>query len=130
MQYPEYVEKGRQVAEAVEAQDYESALRLLSELLQSDLPELDKSFMSINMGVVWDKKGNVTEALRWYDRAIQLEKRYHRFFALEEKAAYLLRLGRREETLNIYRELLPQPQLSFSDLERVRANIAQLEEAV
>lgn len=126
MTYQEYVDLTQQVSAAVDAKDYDAALALLNNILKADLPDLDKSYMSINVGVVWDKRGDPIEALRWYDRAIQLEKPYHRIFAQQEKAAYLLRLQRNEEALRIFRDLVQKPFLVFSEKEKLSEMIRQL----
>lgn len=127
MLFDKYVNTTQAVANAVDAQDYDKALQLLKGLIESDLPDLDKSVMSINVAVVWDKKGNSLEALRWYDRAVQLERPHHRYFAQQEKAKYLLGLDRKEEALSIYRGLLTKPFLVLSDQERISAFIKQNE---
>lgn len=127
MLYQDYVNLTQQISQAVDDKKFEIALQLLDRLVQSDLPDIDKSFMSINCGVVWDKAGNVHEALRWYDRAIQYEKPHHRFFARQEKAAYLLRINRKDEALEIYRDLLTKPFLSLAEQERLRAQLSQAE---
>jgi len=126
MLYEDYADKAHAASDAVEAKDYEGALQLLKGLVESDLPDLDKSIMSVNLAVVWDKKGNSLEALRWYDRAVQFEKPHHRYFAHLEKAAYLIRLQRREEALSIYQALLAKPFLVLSDHQKIRAYIQHL----
>jgi len=127
MLYQDYVNITQRISQAVDDKKYEMALQLLDSLIQSDLPDIDKSFMSVNCGVVWDKLGNTHEALRWYDRAIQYEKPHHRFFARQEKAAYLLRINRKDEALDTYRDLVIKPFLSLSEQERLRAQLSQAE---
>ena len=127
MLYDEYVRIIQEVSQCVDAQDYETSLRLLNDLLKSDLPDLDKCIMAINVAVVWDKRGDSSEALRWYDRAIRFEKSYDRFFAQEKKAAYFLYLGRKKDALLIYQELLKKPFLNLSEQDRMRSFILQIE---
>ena len=127
MLYEEYVKITQQVNQSVENKDYETALRLLEDLVQSDLPDIDKSFMCINLAVVWDKAGNSIETLRAYDRAIRLETPHHRCFAHEEKASYLVQMKRREEAAAIYQDLLNKSFLTLNDQERIRANLKAVE---
>lgn len=123
MTYEEYYRIAQQADQAVKSQDFETAIGLLSGLVQSDLPDLDKSVMCINLSIVWDKRGNQHEAFRWLDKAIHYEKPHKRFYAQEEKAAGLLRLGRKEEAGTVYRELLAQSFLSMSDRQRIESNL-------
>lgn len=126
MLYDDYVNKAQEASKAVDAKDYDAALEILKDLVQSDLPDLDKSMMCFNLAVVWEKKGNSLESLRWYDRAIQFEKPHHRYFAQLEKAAYLVSIGRKEEALSIYQALLTKPFLLFSDHQKIEAYVPQL----
>ena len=127
MQYDEYLRKAEGASAAVEKQDFDKAIALLNELVQSDLPDLDKSVMSMNIGIVWDKKQNSIEALRWYDRGIRYEKPFQRFFVYEKKAEYLWHLGRKDEAADLYRDLLERPYLMLNDQERIRATLKQLQ---
>lgn len=126
MLYDDYVSKAQDASKAVDAKDYDAAMEILKDLVQSDLPDLDKSMMCINLAVVWEKKGNSLEALRWYDRAIQYEKPHHRYFAQQEKANYLYSIGRKEDALSIYQSLLNKPFLVLSDHQKFQANIHHL----
>jgi tetratricopeptide (TPR) repeat protein len=127
MDYDKYVDTAQEASKSVDAKDYDTALRLLTDLVQSDLPDLDKSMMCFNLAVVWDKKGNSLEVLRWYDRAIQFEKPHHRYFAQLEKAAYLIGIDRKEEAFSIYRALSTKPFLLLSDQQKIQAYIRHLE---
>ena len=124
MDYQDYDQRVRQVAASVDSGKFDEAIPLLHGLIDSDLPDLDKSMMCINMAVTYDHKGRVDEALAWYDRGIAYEAVYFRFFVTEHKAAYLHRLKRYAESLAIYEQLLDQSFTTAVDNERFRANIA------
>lgn len=118
MRYNEYVDITHQVNAAVEAHDYPAALKLLEALVTSDLPDVDKSIMWINVAVVWEKMGNEVETMRAYDRAVQYEKPHKRCLAQASKADYLYRLKRVSEARAIYEELLMKDFLTLGERER------------
>ncbi len=120
MLYDDYEFRAKQVAAYVDENKHNEALKVLQSLMDSDISDLDKSMMSINMGVVYGKMNQPERALEWYDRGIGYEAVYLRFFVLESKASYLYELGRFRECLAIYEELLPQSFLTEVDKLRIR----------
>lgn len=118
MQYEDYEARARKVAVLVDEAQYQEALKLLQTLIDSDISDLDKSMMSVNMAVVHDKMQQHAKALEWYDRGIGYEMVYLRFFVLESKANYLYQIGRFKESLEIYEELVQQSFLT--ELEKLR----------
>lgn len=123
MDYQDYTLQAQQVASSVESENYKEALSLLQVLLDSDLSDLDKSMMCVNVAVVYDKLQQSAESLRWYDEGIAYEVRHSHFFVEERKAEYLFYLGREEESVEIYEELLTRDYLMESDKERIRHNV-------
>lgn len=119
MKYEEYVSRAQQVGAYVEQGKYDDALKTLQSLLNSDISDLDKSMMSINMAVVYGKMNQPERALEWYDRGISFEAVYLRFLVSESKAGYLYELKRFRECLEIYEELLPQSFLTEADKIRI-----------
>lgn len=123
MLYEDYGSRVRQVGAFVEDHRYEEALKILQSLLDSDISDIDKSMMSINMAVVYGKMGQPERALEWYDRGIGYEAVYLRFLVMENKASYLYELKRFRECIAIYEELLPQSFLTKMDKLRIRQHI-------
>lgn len=126
MDYQEYVRRVQEVDRRVQRGDYTSALELLHSLVESDLADADKAVMCVNIAIIWDKLGQPEEALRWYGRGMGYERRSGGHFAAESRAAYLARLGRLEESLLAYEDLLAQESLDEQTRERVHRNIQML----
>ena len=123
MEYDKYVQSTQHASKLVEKGDYEQAITALEALIMSDISDLDKSMMCLNIGVVYDKMGRTQEALAWYDKGIRYEQPYSRFTITEQKAVYLAEKGYYQESLDLYEGLLAQPYLTENDKERVRNNI-------
>lgn len=130
MRYEDYYETAQKVSTAVDEGRYEEAMSLLRGLVDSDLAELDKSVMCVNMAVVLQKMQRNGEALQWYDRGIGYEALYLRFFVAESKAGFLHQLGRNRESLEIYSALLGQPYLNAQENERMRNNVDALRQLI
>jgi hypothetical protein len=80
------------------------------------------------MAIIFGLKGQQSDALAWYDRAINYERPHGRFFAAESKAALLAELGWNAESLTMYEQLLSAPSLTDEDRERMRQNISILKD--
>lgn len=104
----------------------QTALEAFTALVDSDISDLDKSAMCLNIAVVYDKLGNIQQCLEWYTKAIQLEKPHCRFEAQEYLASYLKQIKRPHESLKILEGLLTSTHLMESDKVRVRDNIELL----
>jgi tetratricopeptide (TPR) repeat protein len=104
----------------------QTALEIFTGLISSDISDLDKSSMCLNIAVVYDKLGNVQQCLEWYTRAVQLEKPHCRFESQEYLAAYLKQISRPRDSLKILESLLSSTHLTESDKVRVRKNIEEL----
>jgi Tfp pilus assembly protein PilF len=101
----------------------QAALEIFTALVSSDISDLDKSSMCLNIAVVYDKLGNVQQCLEWYAKAIQLEKTHCRFEAQEFLATYLKQINRPRDSLKILESLLSSTHLTESDKLRIRENI-------
>jgi len=130
LRYEDYYESAQKVSTLVDETRFDEAMRLLRGLIDSDLAELDKSVMCVNMAVVLQKMQRNDEALQWYDRGIGYEALYLRFFVAESKAGFLHQLGRNAESLEIYSQLLDQPYLTAQDNERMRNNVDALRQLI
>ena len=125
----EYDEHPRRVAALVEQKNYDEAVKILQMLMESDLPALDRSIMSINMAVVCDLMGHVDHALAWYDHGIALEQPLMRCLVALHKASYLAGKGRNAESAEIYQRVAEEPYLMLSELESARANLKAVRSA-
>ena len=130
MLYQDYESRARQVGALVDAGKYDDALKVLQSLLDSDISDIDKSIMSLNMAVVYGKMNQPGRALEWYDRGISYEAVYLRFLVLENKASYLYEQKRFRECMDIYEELLPQSFLTEVDKLRLRQYIESAKNAM
>lgn len=130
LRYEDYYETAQKVSNLVDETRFEEAMGLLRGLIDSDLAELDKSVMCVNMAVVLQKMQRNEEALQWYDRGIGYEALYLRFFVAESKAGFLHQLGRNQESLEIYSALLGQPYLNAQENERMRNNVDALRQLI
>ena len=130
MLYQDYQFCAQQVANYVEAGQYSDALKVLQSLIDSDISDLDKSMMCINMGVVYEKMQQADQVLEWYDRGIAYEAVYLRFFVAESKANFLYNSKRYKECTRIYEELLPQSFLTEADKLRLQNYIESAQRAM
>ena len=117
------VDRGTQMFDAGNMQ---AALEIFNGLINSDISDLDKSSMCLNIAVVYDKLGNMQQCLEWYARAIQYEKPHCRIEAQEYLASYLKQINRPRESLKILEGLLASTHLMESDKVRVKQNIEDL----
>ena len=120
MDYQEYQNRINRGTQMFEAGDYQTALETFISLVNSDISDVDKSRMCINVAVVYEKMTNVQQALQWYTRAVQFEKPHCRFEAQEYLAVYLKEIER------IYESLLASPHLIEEDKVRLRQKIDEL----
>jgi tetratricopeptide (TPR) repeat protein len=130
MDYEEYVNRAHQAAQSVEAGEYEQALATFQSLLASDISDIDKAMMCSNIGVVLESMGREQEALASYARGMSHERPHSRIYVAEQRAGYLYRLGRLEESLKAYEELLYRSSLTEEEKNRLRHNIATLREQI
>lgn len=126
MDYQEYQNRIQRGTQMFENGNYATALETFISLVNSDISDIDKSRMSLNVAAIYEKMGNQREALQWYTRAIQLEKPHGRFDAQEYMAAYLLEIGRGRDALRIYESLLPSSHLTEEDKKRLRTKAQEL----
>ncbi len=127
MTYQEYADEVQKVGHFVDvAKDYPSAVVILQRLIDSDLPDVDKSLMSHNMAIVCEKMGNDEHAIQWFDYGIALESQFMRSQVKIEKAQFLLRKSRKDEARAILTEVLDEPHLLFYQREQIKGTLAQL----
>ena len=130
MDYDEYVNLAHQAAQLVEAGEHEQALGIFRSLLGRDISDLDKAMMCQNVAVVLEQMGLEREALASYERGMSYERPHGRSSLAEQRAGYLYRLGRLEESLRAYEELSHRPSLTEEERQRMRHNMAALREQI
>ncbi len=126
MKYEKYVRSAKRAARLVERGSYQKAIAILQDLLATDISNVDKAMMCLNIAIIYDKMERVEEALAWYDQGMQYESAHKRYFVAEKKAAYLAEQERYRDSLYAYEHLLRQNGLTEGDKERIEKNIAAL----
>lgn len=110
MDYHEYETMVQRGAELTRAGDLAGAGRLFLELAADpELTDMDRVYMLHNAAVSLQSVEPATEVEALYDQAIDLERRWYRSTAREAKAKWLEGVGRREEAIDIYTELMHEP---------------------
>jgi Tfp pilus assembly protein PilF len=126
MDYKDFQNRVDYGTQMFDSGNMQTALEVFTGLISSDISDLDKSSMCLNIAVVYDKLGNLQQCLEWYGRAVQLEKPHCRFEAQEFLATYLKQISRPRDSLKILESLLASSHLTESDKVRVRKNIEDL----
>lgn len=110
-----------------DAGEHQQAIDIFRQLVDSDLPALDKGMMWLNIATVEHKRGNVVEALAAHAQAIDQERVAGGYFIAQQAAAFLSQLGRYDDSIAAYRELVRRTDVSQADADIFQANIATLE---
>jgi len=126
MDYKDFQNRVDYATQMFDSGNMQAALEIFTGLFSSDISDLDKSSMCLNIAVVYDKLGNVQQTLEWYSKAVQLEKAHCHFEAQEYLAAYLKQISRPRDSLKILESLLASTHLTEADKVRVRKNIEEL----
>lgn len=115
-------------ARLVENSAHDDAIVVLRPLVECELQAFDKTIVCVNMAIIFGLKGQDSDALAWYDRAINYERPIGRFFAAERKAAFMAERGWTTDSLAMYEKLLSEPSLNEEDETRLKQNISTLKE--
>ncbi|MDE2143375.1 MAG: hypothetical protein KGL74_03380 [Elusimicrobia bacterium] len=115
MDFDELRARTEQAEKLTSSGDDRSAARALSELAQSDLPALDRAMAWTHAASAHERLGDADAALADYDRAVALETPLLRFAAAFKKADYLLRLGRKDESRDLFQSLLTRPEATLAE---------------
>ena len=130
MDYQEYQNRINRGTQMFEAGNLQAALEVFMGLVDSDISDIDKSRMCINVAVVYEKAENPQQALQWYMRAVQFEKPHCRFEAQEYLAVYLSELGRLRDSFKVYESMLPSSHLTEEDKVRLRQRVDEIKKEV
>jgi len=126
MNYKDFQNRVDYGTQMFDSGNMQAALEIFTGLVSSDISDLDKSSMCLNIAVIYDKLGNIQQCLEWYAKAIQLEKPHSRFEAQEYLANYLKQISRPRESLKILEAVFSSTHLTESDKVRIRENIEGL----
>jgi tetratricopeptide (TPR) repeat protein len=126
MNYKDFQNRVDYGTQMFDSGNMQAALEVFTGLVNSDISDLDKSSMCLNIAVIYDKLNNRQQCLEWYAKAIQLEKPHCRFEAQEYLANYLKGINHPRESLKILEGLLNSTHLTESDKVRIRESIEGL----
>lgn len=126
MNYKDFQNRVDYGTQMFDSGNLQAALEIFTGLINSDISDIDKSSMCLNIAVIYDKLGNTKQCVEWYARAVQLEKSHCRFEAQEYLATYLKQIGQPRDSLKILESLIASTHLTESDKVRVRKNIEDL----
>ena|SRR4028118_875630 len=115
-------------ARLVENSERDDAIVVLRPLIECELHDLHKTIVCVNMAIIFGQKGQDSDALAWYDRAIGYERAHGKFFAAERKAAFMAEKNWNSDSLTMYERLLTEFSPDGDDRERIEQNIALLKE--
>jgi tetratricopeptide (TPR) repeat protein len=108
------------------AGDDAGAARLLLELAESDLPALDRAMAWTHVAAARERLGDAPAALAAFDRAIALETPLLRFSAAFKKADCLLRLGRKDESRDLFTSLTARPEVTLAERHSLESRLKLL----
>ncbi len=110
----------------IEANARADALIVLRLLAENEAFGSVRMIACVNCGIVEEQLGNGPAALNWYDRGMAIEAPFPTRFAARQKADLLVRMGRADDGLALYLELLSGP-LEEQDAAAIRAAMAALD---
>lgn len=126
MDFEDYRGRVEQLDKLAASGDDRALLAVLSELADSDLPDLDRARLLSQAAQAHERLGEVERALAAYDRAASLETPHRRFQAAFRKADYLMRLGRKDESRDLLKDLLGRPEATLSERASFEARLKLL----
>ena len=122
-----YISLSHRASDLVDAGEHAQAIEVLEQLVDSDLPDIDKGVMCMNIATVHDKMGNRQAALGRYADALDHERKTTSYFIAQHYAAYLSQLGMYADSIAIYQALTERIDLKPEDDRMFKANIRTLE---
>ncbi len=126
MEYMQYYNQMYQAGQLSEKGHTAKARRMFEQLLNSDISDIDKSMICMNIAMLYKKQRDKANALKWFDKGIGFEQQQARFFVTQHKASYLQACGRIHEASQIYRDLITQPYVTEKEKYQFQNEIARL----
>jgi tetratricopeptide (TPR) repeat protein len=121
-----YASLARRASDLAESGDRDQAIELFEQLVDSELPDLDRAYMCMNIATVLDQQGKREQALEAFARAVDIERRTDSYYVASCRAAYLSRLGFYDESSGFYDDLLRHKALKPEDRDVFQQNIRAL----
>lgn len=113
MDYHEYESAIQRGAELSRSGDLEGAGRLFQQLAaEPGLTDMDRAYMLHNAAVSLQRVAPAEEVERLFDEGIALERKWFRSSIREAKAKWLETIGRRDEAVDIYTDLMHEEWLT------------------
>lgn len=106
------------------------ALKILTELVLSDISDIDKSVMCLNAAIICDSMGDPEQAIKWYDRGIAHEQVQSQYGVAIRKAVYLFEKKRHNESLTVFDGLLSKPYLVENDRVAIQSNVKLIQKMI
>lgn len=126
MDFDEFRARTESAEKLAAAGDDRAAARVMAELAESDLPDLDRALAWTQAAAAHERLGDAGAALAAFDRAVALETPLKRFSAAFKKADYLLRLGRKDESRELFTSLLSRPEATLSERHSLESRLKLL----
>lgn len=126
MNFDELRQRTEDAEKRTAAGDDDGAARILAELAGSDLPALDRALAWTSVAAARERLGDAAAALAAYDLAVALETPLMRFSAAFKKADYLLRLGRKDESRELFTSLLARPEATLAERHSLESRLKLL----
>ena len=126
MNFDELRQRTEDAEKRTAAGDDDGAARILAELAGSDLPALDRALAWTHVAAARERLGDSVAALAAYDQAVALETPLLRFSAAFKKADYLLRLGRKDESRDLFTSLLARPEATLAERNSLESRLKLL----
>ena len=126
MDFDELRQRTESAEKRTAAGDDAGAALMLAELAGSDLPALDRAMAWTHVAAARERLSEAPAALRAYDLAIALEAPLLRFSAAFKKADYLLRLGRKDESRDLFSSLMKRPEVTLAERSSLESRLKLL----
>lgn len=126
MDFEDYRGRVERLDKLAASGDDRALLAALSELADSGLPDLDRARLLSQAAQAHERLGEPERALEAYDRAASLETPHRRFQAAFRKSDYLMRLGRKDESRDLLKDLLGRPEATLSERHSFEARLKLL----
>lgn len=127
MEFEDFRARTERAEKLAAAGDDRGAAQALAELAgAADLPLLDRAMIWAQAAEARERLGETDAALAAYDQAMALESPLMRFSGAFKKADYLLRLGRKDESRELFSSLLARPEATLAERHSLQSRLKLL----
>jgi tetratricopeptide (TPR) repeat protein len=121
-----YASLARRASDLVDSGDRDQAIEIFEQLVASELPDLDRAYMCLNIATVYEQQGKRDHALEAFARAVDIERRTDSYYVASSRAAYYSQIGLYDESSRHYDDLLRHKALKPEDRDAFLQNIRTL----